>query len=322
MKVNRPRWLVVMWCLIVGAFALTATTASASKSADKSTIKIGLGAALTGPFAAPFGADFADGVVLAVKQINAKGGIDGHKLALDVQDHKGDAATGAIVMQKFASENIPVVISSFTAILKAQGPIATSSKTLLLNPAGSEPTIALASPYIYTSRPYSTREFIVLSRYMKQKGIKNVAIVASDSANGRSADGVMRSQLAVKGMTASGPTQFYNSATTVDFSSVIAVVKSQHPDAVFVYGTGNDGGVFVNQAAAQGISVPFFSYGGFSTPTTIAAAGSAASKVTWTSPRSSIRRRSPRRRRSPTSGPRTSRGWRLRTLSRRSTTTR
>jgi branched-chain amino acid transport system substrate-binding protein len=281
---NARRWLLpAAVCCILGATALQAA-AEPQHVMKKAPLKIGVDAALTGSFAAAYGAPFANGVVLAVRQINAAGGIDGHRLALTVEDNKGDPSTGALVMQKFAAAHIPVVVSNFTSVLKAQGPIATAQHMLVLNPAGSESTIALASPYIYTNRPYSTREFIVMSRYMKSKGAKNVAIVASDTANGRHGDEVLREQLKVNGISIAGDTQFYPPASTVDFSSILAKVRSQRPDSVFIYGTANDGGLFVKQAVAQGFDQPFYSYTGFGVQSVIDAAGSAASRVTWTVP--------------------------------------
>jgi len=278
------RWfLPVAACLMLGSTAIQAGAAP-QHATKKAPLKIGVDAALTGSFAAAYGAPFADGVVLAVRQINAAGGIDGHQLALDVEDNKGDPSTGALVMQKFAAGHIPVVVSNFTSVLKAQGPIATASKMLVLNPAASESTIALASPYIYTNRPYSTREFIVMARYMKSKGVKNVAIVASDTANGRHGEAVLRGQLKVNGISVAGGTQFYPPASTIDFSAILAKVRSQRPDAVFIYGTADDGGLFVKQAVAQGFKQPFFSYTGFGVQSVLDAAGSAASNVTWTVP--------------------------------------
>lgn len=277
------RWILPV--VVTGILAMaTLQAASAAQHAKKAPLEIGVDAALTGPFAAAYGAPFADGVVLAVRQINAAGGIDGHRLTLDVEDNKGDPSTGALVMQKFASEHIPVVVSNFTSVLKAQGPIATAHHILVLNPAGSESTIALASPYIYTNRPYSTREFIVMARYMKSKGVKNVAIVASDTANGRHGDSVLREQLKANGIAVAGDTQFYPPASTVDFSSILAKVRAERPDAIFIYGTADDGGLFVKQAVAQGFNQPFFSYTGFGVQSVLAAAGSAATHVSWTVP--------------------------------------
>lgn len=281
---HKIRWILPL--VVLMSLGTTALGASAERqhATKKAPLKIGVDAALTGSFAAAYGAPFADGVVLAVRQINKAGGIDGHQLALDVEDNKGDPSTGALVMQKFASEHIPVVVSNFTSVLKAQGPIATAHHMLVLNPAGSESTIALASPYIYTNRPYSTREFIVMARYMKSKGVKNVAIVASDTANGRHGDSVLRGQLRVNGISVAGSTQFYPPASTVDFSSILAKVRAERPGAIFIYGTADDGGIFVKQAVAQGFTQPFFSYTGFGVQSVIAAAGSAASHVTWTVP--------------------------------------
>jgi ABC-type branched-subunit amino acid transport system substrate-binding protein len=74
--------------LILGACSKSTTT-SPGASGNKSPIKIGIIADLTGPFTT-YGTSLANSAKLAVKEINAKGGIDGRQVTVIVEDIQTD----------------------------------------------------------------------------------------------------------------------------------------------------------------------------------------------------------------------------------------
>ncbi len=279
---TRPYGIALVIAVLVASVAASSAPARESETVAKAPYKLGLAAALSGPFAAAAGIPYADGTILAVREINRSGGIDGHPIKLYVEDHKADPATGALLMNKFKSEGVPVVISNFTAILKAQAPIAAQNNMLLLNAGGSEGSVATAGKTVYTTRPYGAREYHVMSTYIQQSGAKSIAIVSVDTANGRDATRVMTADLKRKGLSVE-VTEFY-SATTNDFSSQIAKVRIARPDAIWLYNTGADGGIFLKQARAQGLRQQVYGYGGLGVPDVVNAAGDAADGAIFTIP--------------------------------------
>jgi branched-chain amino acid transport system substrate-binding protein len=68
------------------------------QTSSKAAIKIGWPASLTGPLSSAAVWENR-GVVTAVKQINAKGGIDGHKIDLITDDTEGDPTTAVSDVQ-------------------------------------------------------------------------------------------------------------------------------------------------------------------------------------------------------------------------------
>ena len=75
-------------------------------------IKIGLMCPLTGKWASE-GQDMKNIVSLLVDETNAKGGINGSKMELVVEDDAGDPRTAALAAQKLASAGVVAVIGTY-----------------------------------------------------------------------------------------------------------------------------------------------------------------------------------------------------------------
>ena len=75
-------------------------------------IKIGLMCPLTGKWASE-GQDMKNIVSLLVDETNAKGGINGSKVELVVEDDAGDPRTAALAAQKLASAGVVAVIGTY-----------------------------------------------------------------------------------------------------------------------------------------------------------------------------------------------------------------
>ncbi len=67
----------------------SSSTSSTASSASKAPVRIGVDTSLTGPLGA-LGLGEQRGAEMAVSQLNASGGIDGHHVILDVQDDQSN----------------------------------------------------------------------------------------------------------------------------------------------------------------------------------------------------------------------------------------
>ena len=92
------------------------------KQAD--VIKIGADLEMTGGNAT-FGQSAANGAKLAIKEVNAKGGVLGKQLTLIVADNKSEAAEAANAMQKLVTQDKVVAVIA---------PIASSSVMATVTP--------------------------------------------------------------------------------------------------------------------------------------------------------------------------------------------
>lgn len=85
-------------------------------SGTSGNIQIGMLAPLTGS-GASFGAGQRDGVQLAIDEINAKGGINGRKIELIIEDTKTDKTVAPTAAKKLIYQNkVPVLIGSAASL--------------------------------------------------------------------------------------------------------------------------------------------------------------------------------------------------------------
>jgi branched-chain amino acid transport system substrate-binding protein len=140
---------------------------------------------LTGP-AAPIGAEQQRGVDYAVRKINESGGIDGRKVEFRYEDSQGKPDTGVLSFNKLIDyDHVPAVISAFSSVGIAIGPIATRRETLVLNPGAQSDQLGDISPFLLNTIPLVHDETKVLARYIYDKvGARNVAVIYENAAAG------------------------------------------------------------------------------------------------------------------------------------------
>lgn len=97
---------------------LTAACGSSSGGAGSggsgNKITLGMLAPLTGTFAQA-GVDMTDGAKIAVKEINAAGGVNGKKLALDIRDDGSDATKTSQATRDLASAGHNLIMGAYTS---------------------------------------------------------------------------------------------------------------------------------------------------------------------------------------------------------------
>src|SRR5262249_33041336 len=94
---------LVRWSVAFGS-AVLALVALRPVPARPQEVAIRVAAPLTGNLA-QIGKQFAEGAQLAADEVNQKGGINGKKVVIRVEDDKGDPKDAATVAQKFASDD-------------------------------------------------------------------------------------------------------------------------------------------------------------------------------------------------------------------------
>lgn len=94
---------------LAGALALALLLPAAAVAAD---VKVGLMCPLTGKWASE-GQDMKNIVSLLVDETNSKGGINGQKIELVVEDDAGDPRSAALAAQKLASAGVVAVIGTY-----------------------------------------------------------------------------------------------------------------------------------------------------------------------------------------------------------------
>ena len=103
----------------------------------------------------------------AVDEINANGGIRGHKLRVNFDDNQGNADQSILAFNREVDlSDVPVVITGFSIPTLAMAPMATRKKVLLVNGAAQSDQLATASPYLFNTMPLIRDETEVLAHYL------------------------------------------------------------------------------------------------------------------------------------------------------------
>jgi branched-chain amino acid transport system substrate-binding protein len=191
-------------------------------------------------------------VQTAVDELNAKGGIGGVKVNLNIQDNLLTAAGSVTAMnQMLAGGNTQAVIMTSSAGVTATAPLATKNKVLMMNPGGEDPTLQKLSPYLISNIPNIATEINTMLPYLKSKGYKRMAMYAEGDALGATTSQVAEDKWKSLGGTWLGSEQ--EPITVVDHSSVISKIKSENPDIIYVLAGGQQSGTFIKQARDQGL---------------------------------------------------------------------
>lgn len=207
-------------------------SASSGTASSKDPIVLGASVSTTGKYASS-GTNVANGYKLAVEQINAKGGVLGRQLKLDLQDDQSDAGTvGRAYTTFLATDKVDALLSPYgSALAGPAAQLAERFKTPMAHSQTSSPDVFKGTKYNVMAGlgPGSTvlaqvPAFAVQNKYPK------ITLVNSDlDAYSQICDGV---QQAIPKAGATQVDRITYAATTSDFSSTALKVKQGNPDVV------------------------------------------------------------------------------------------
>ena len=140
---------------------------------------------MTGP-AAFLGAPEAKTAEMLVAEINAKGGVDGHKLELIVKDSAGSPEKAVSFAKQLIEEDKVLAIigpstSGETMQIKS---ICEENKTILLSCAAAETIVNPIAKYVFKTPQKDSQAIIWIYRTMKDMGISKVAVLSSNDGFG------------------------------------------------------------------------------------------------------------------------------------------
>ncbi|MFA9271088.1 MAG: urea ABC transporter substrate-binding protein [Baekduiaceae bacterium] len=224
-------------------------TSSSADSGD--TIKVGILHSLSGTMAISE-KSVVDAEQLAIKEINAAGGVLGKQIEPVVEDGASDWPTFAEKAQKLISEDkVAAVFGCWTsASRKAVLPVFERNKALLYYPVQYEGMEA--SPYIFYTGATTNQQIIPALEYLKEeKGVKKLFLVGSDYVFPRTANKEIKLWAEANGMEITG--EEYAPLGSTEFSTIVNKVKASDSDAVFNTLNGDSNVAFFKQLDGAGL---------------------------------------------------------------------
>ncbi|MFJ7753213.1 ABC transporter substrate-binding protein [Peribacillus muralis] len=289
MKKKKLTGVFLSLSLVAGVLAgcgdSTTSSSSGGSSNSGDTIKIGANLELSGGTAS-FGQSAADGLKLAIDEIN-KEGINGKKLEIVKVDNKSDAAEATSGSIKLVSQDkvVAVVGSATSTNTLAQVQVAQDNKVPLITPTATNPDITnkagKVNDYVFRTCFIDPFQGTVAANFASDEvGAKTAAIYvdsASDYSKGLAA--AFKEAFTAKGGKIVAEEAYVTKDT--DFRSTLTRIKSAKPEFVFLPGYYEEVGLILKQARENGIDLPFMGGDGWDSPKVVEIAGADALKNTY-----------------------------------------
>ncbi len=248
------------------AVALLITTCAPSPPGHEG-IPLGFYGSLTGS-TATFGQSGKNGATLALDEINAAGGVLGVRLALHVEDDRGEPAEAASAVSKLISRDHVVGLLGEAASSRtlAAAPIAQKSEIPMITPSSTNPQVTLVGPYVF--RVCFTDDFqgAMLARFAVNDLRAKTALLLTDLRSDYSAGLGRAFRRAFEGLGGRVLGEQRYSEGDTDFSAQLTQMRTTPADVVFVPGYYTDVGLIARQKKALGIPGTLLGGDGWDSP--------------------------------------------------------
>ncbi len=238
-KVRMKKFLAVLSVAAMTAAMFTACgNNESSDSGDGDTVKVGLLHSLTGSMAISE-KSVRDAEVLAIKEINAAGGVNGKQIEYVEEDGASEPSTFATKAEKLIdSEGVSTIFGCWTSSSrKAVKPIVEEYGSLLWYPVQYE-GMESSSNIVYTGAA-PNQQIVPAIDYLLDQGYKKFFLLGSDYVFPRTANMIINAQLEAKGAEVVG--EEYADMDQTDFAAIISKIEAAKPDVIIntLNGTGN-----------------------------------------------------------------------------------
>lgn len=260
----------------------TSVDSNPAASTSPDSVKLGLLTTRTGT-AANQGQFVEYAARLAVQEINAAGGVNGKPLELVLRDDKLDADTGVLGARELLALEVPAIFGVFSS--RVAIPVAQQATIGAGTPfitSGSSPLITslVDNGSVWRTVASDVLQGAAVADYMLAQGHTRIAILHVDDVFGQGASEAVRARLTSRGFAPLAKVQYPVNKTIGFDAELTALLANGTPDAVFIvgfaldgasiarglkerlgaqmprlYGAGNFGTTFINNAGEAGIGM-------------------------------------------------------------------
>jgi branched-chain amino acid transport system substrate-binding protein len=237
----------------VNVLAAVAAACVFGAAAAKADITIATAGPMTGQYAS-FGAQMKAGAEQAVADINAKGGVLGQKLQLEIGDDACDPKQAVAVANQMVNKKIALMAGHFCSGSSIPASAVYNEEGILqISPASTNPKLTdQGLDNVFRTCGRDDQQGQVAGAFLadKFKG-KKVAIVHDKTAYGKGLADETR-----KYMNQAGQQEAMYEAYTAgekDYSALVSKLKQAGVDALYVGGYHTEAGLMVRQMRDQGM---------------------------------------------------------------------
>lgn len=267
---------------LVIALVMLATislTGCANKAEDES-YKIGAIISVSGP-ASNLGVPEKQTLEMLAEEINAAGGINGRQVEIIIYDSETNAEKAATLATRLIErdEVLAIIGPTTTGETMAIIDTMTSQETPLVSMAAG---IGIITPieerYWIFKTPQTEKEAVTeIYEYMKDKGLKDIAIITDTSGFGAGGRTYLLSENTKYGINILDDQTFSSGDTSMQ--SQLTHIKGTDAEAVVVWATDKESAMVASDLQALQMTIPLFASHGIANMAFINNAGDAANGV-------------------------------------------
>jgi branched-chain amino acid transport system substrate-binding protein len=252
------KWLVI---LVVSLFALSIVSGCGSSTPAKPAqeqakpIKIGVVTSLTGERALT-GQYSKNGIMMAIEEVNAKGGINGRKLEAFFEDDNGNEPGAVNAFNKVVSSGADLIIGPiYSNMDMAISPSIKKAEIPTLVIGSSNDLAKQQNPWMFQSRTADAISAAALANYAsKNLKLKKVALL-HDTDNFATGAATVAEKTLVDNGTPAVLREAYNSGDK-DFTPQLAKIKASGADGILAWSQMVEAGLIMKQMKALDINIP------------------------------------------------------------------
>jgi branched-chain amino acid transport system substrate-binding protein len=250
------------------------------------SIKIGSPYNLTGGYAS-IDNPAANGSKLAVKELNAAGGVLGRPLEIFVEDGKSDVPTITSVTKKLVEEDGVNALAGLTdtSYMLAAGPVAQEAGLPFIDVGGTAPLITTIGDYIFMLPFGDNVQAAVSAEFAGEKGWKTAGLLFDQAMDyTKFLAKYFKDRFTMDDIGGQIVSELTYSMGDTDFSAQLTQFKNLDPQPDFLFVSSNPGeiGTIVKQARDLGLNMPIVGGDGYDTPLLAQLGGAAATNVYFT----------------------------------------
>ncbi|MCU0571456.1 MAG: ABC transporter substrate-binding protein [Syntrophobacteraceae bacterium] len=263
--------VVMMQLAAIVSFSLSSCLAA-------ETYKIGGLFAVTGPNSF-LGDPEKKSLQMAIDEINARGGIDGHRLEAVIRDTEGVPDKAVLAANELiSSEKVVAIIGpSLTPTTLPLVPLVESNKIPLISCAAGIEITEPVKPWVFKTAQSDVLAVATIYEHMKKQNIKKVGILTVENSFGESGKRQLTSQAPQSGIEVVQAESFGGKDT--DMTAQLTKIRAAQPDAIICWGTNPGPAVVARNAQQLNIKIPLYQSHGVASPKFIELAQDAAEGI-------------------------------------------
>jgi urea transport system substrate-binding protein len=243
---------IIVAVMLAGCAPRTAAQPGAAAGGGSDTVKVGILHSLSGTMSISE-TSVKDATLLAIEEINAKGGVMGKRIVPVIEDGASDWPTFAEKTKKLIQQDqVATIFGCWTsASRKAVLPVVESLKGLLWYPVQYEGLEA--SPNIFYTGATTNQQIVPAVEYLVKEGKTKFFLLGSDYVFPRTSNQIIQAQIAAT-PGVSVVAEEYTPLGHTDYATVIAKIRASGADVVFNTLNGDSNVAFFKQLKDAGIT--------------------------------------------------------------------